>query len=161
MFRTFQVCKQEKKKVSSNFWPADGSISSNYGVAGLKKRNYRNNGRKQKKLISQVLNTKENITVSAVEKKWPTVYHTKVFLTAVKINLSLPLSTSYWHRVMPRNNWLFFFLFCFLSNINKPQNVEMHNSDQKKNKKKTSHGGNVSNLFLRLAAGNMSSSSFQ
>lgn len=38
----------------------------------------------------------------------------------------------------------------------------MHNSDQKKKKKKkTSHGGNVSNLFLRLAAGNMSSSSFQ
>lgn len=36
----------------------------------------------------------------------------------------------------------------------------MHNSDQKK-KKKTSQGGNVSNLFLRLAAGNMSSSSFQ
>lgn len=161
MFRTFQVCKQEKKKSQFKLLTSRWQHQLKLWVAGLKKRNYRNNRRKQKKLISQVLNTKENITVSAVEKKWPTVYHTKVFLTAVKINLSLPLSTSYWHRVMPRNNWLFFFLFCFLSNINKPQNVEMHNSDQKKNKKKTSHGGNVSNLFLRLAAGNMSSSSFQ
>lgn len=51
--------------------------------------------------------------------------------------------------------------FVLFSFKHKPQNVEKHNSDQEKKKKKTSHGGNVSNLFLRLAAGNMSSSSFQ
>lgn len=160
MFRTFQVCKQEKKKVQTFDQQMAASAQTMELLAWRRETTEITEGNK-KNHISQVLNTKENITVSAVEKKWPTVYHTKVFLTAVKINLSLPLSTSYWHRVMPRNNWLVFFLFCFLSNINKPQNVEMHNSDQKKNKKKTSHGGNVSNLFLRLAAGNMSSSSFQ
>lgn len=111
LFRFVSRKKKSQFKLLTSRWQHQLKL----WVAGLKKRNYRNNRRKQKKLISQVLNTKENITVSAVEKKGPTVYHTKVFLTAVKINLSLPLSTSYWHRVMPRNNFdcFFFVLFSF------------------------------------------------
>lgn len=106
---------RRKKKVSSNFWPADGSISSNYELLAWR-RETTEITEGNKKTSSAKSSIQRKISQSQLwKKKWPTVYHTKVFLTAVKINLSLPLSTSYWHRVMPRNNFdcFFFVLFSF------------------------------------------------
>lgn len=68
MFRTFQVCKQEKKKSVQTFDQQMAASAQTMELLAWRRETTEITEGNKKKLISQVLNTKENITVSAVEK---------------------------------------------------------------------------------------------